>query len=430
MKESESGKVKFTIIIPTRERCDTLESALETCVSQDYGNLEIIVSDNFSQDRTKEVVDSFKDNRIRCINPGKRVSMSDNWEFALSHVHSGYVMYLGDDDGILPGALTELNEIINETHSEAISWKSAGYCWPECISENSGNMLTIPLKDSLIKRNSKEMLKEVAGFRMCYYELPMLYRGLVSYSAIKRASESGRFFHSMIPDVYSGIAIACITETYYYSSKPYTIEGISHHSTGAAIFNAADKKSEKKFLSEENIPFHSRMVYAPSMPILVAESLLQAHDHISSAKRFEIDMKGVISAAVGYAVTAPESQYNLVIGAVKEIAKINGVEEYVSQVIAANKNVPLRAVKPVPGVNIFLGQVLINCSKFGVCNVYEASLLCRHVIAMRKAGYFSLGHITMTTFGLIKREIQKRSGLPPFSLIKSFGIIRRILLKR
>ncbi len=75
--------MKFTVIIPTRERADTLYYSLKTCVTQDYDDLEILVSDNFSQDNTREVVESFKDPRIRYINTGKRVSMSDNWEFAV-----------------------------------------------------------------------------------------------------------------------------------------------------------------------------------------------------------------------------------------------------------------------------------------------------------------------------------------------------------
>ena len=51
----------FTVIIPTRERSDTLQHALHTCVIQDYDNLEILISDNLSQDHTREVVESYKD---------------------------------------------------------------------------------------------------------------------------------------------------------------------------------------------------------------------------------------------------------------------------------------------------------------------------------------------------------------------------------
>ena len=109
---SAQQSTKFTIVIPTRERCDTLYWSLHTCVSQRYENLEILVSDNYSQDATRDVVMSFNDPRIRYVNTGKRVSMTANWEFALAHVEDGYVTYIGDDDGMMPNALVELNQLI------------------------------------------------------------------------------------------------------------------------------------------------------------------------------------------------------------------------------------------------------------------------------------------------------------------------------
>lgn len=425
-------KTKFSIIIPTRERCDTLESTLKTCISQDYDNLEIIVSDNASQDQTKQVVKSFNDKRIKYINPGKRISMSHNWEFALSHVKNGYVMYLGDDDGILPGALSELDKIITETCCEAITWKSVGYNWPGHINEDARNLMSIPLKDSLEKRDSKKMLSDVIRFAAGYDALPMLYRGFISCGTIKRATDrSGKFFHSMIPDVFSGIVIACVTETYHYSSKPYTIEGVSHHSTGAATFtNTGNKKSETKFLSEKNIPFHQKMAYAPSFPILVTESLLQVQEYIPSAGQFRADIKNVMSAAAMNAINSKESQYNLVIEAVRKIGQINGMEEYASKIIAENKNVPLRAVKPVLGKNIFLGSLLVDASEFGVKNVYDASLLCRYLLTDEKIKYCSTYNIIKTTVGLAGRELRKRSGLSPRSLLASFGILKRAFLRK
>ncbi|OZA21859.1 MAG: hypothetical protein B7X93_13530 [Hydrogenophilales bacterium 17-61-9] len=82
---------KFTIIIPTRERADVLSGSLKTALMQEYDNLEILVSDNFSSDHTRDVVASFNDPRIRYVNTGKRLSMSHNWEFALSHVDGGWL---------------------------------------------------------------------------------------------------------------------------------------------------------------------------------------------------------------------------------------------------------------------------------------------------------------------------------------------------
>ena len=45
--------MKMTVIIPTRNRANTLRYALLTCTAQAYEDLEIIVSDNCSDDDTE-----------------------------------------------------------------------------------------------------------------------------------------------------------------------------------------------------------------------------------------------------------------------------------------------------------------------------------------------------------------------------------------
>jgi len=409
---SREKMIKFTVIIPTRERCDVLKSALKTCTMQKYDNLEIIVSDNFSQDGTKEAVESLKDGRVRYINTGKRISMSDNWEFALSHVDSGYVSYLGDDDGLLPGALEELSDIINRTGCDAISCKTAGYSWPDHINKSSRNLLRIPLGTSLEKRDSKEMLTDVINFNRDQAELPSLYRGFVKHEVIKKAvNGSGRFFHSRIPDVYSGIAVACVSDFYYYSHRPFAISGASHHSIGAAVaFNdGLDNKIVKKFLSEDNMPFHNKLVSATSSPINVAESFLQAQDHLSCAKSFSLDIKKCIKAAMQEVYYVPEKECDTVIEEIKKIASLNQLEDYASEVIASHKKVPARLNRPVLGFNPIRNHIIINCSEFGVRNVYDASILCNHILVLEKNGYHSVKGIFNTAVSLLKRELSNKN---------------------
>jgi len=409
MVKNMSNTTKLTVVIPTRERCDTLEGTIRTCVSQDCDDLEIIVSDNFSHDNTKEIVMSFKDERLRYINTGKRVSMSDNWEFALSHVDGGYVLCLGDDDGLLPGALAELQTIIRETDCEAIAWKSAEYYWPGCSEESYRNLLLIPLKTGLVERDAREMLREVLAFRRHYAELPLLYKGVVSHEAIKRAAqESGRFFHSMIPDVYSTIALASILQTYYYSFKPFALNGASPHSTGAAAFSAGQhRKPERDFLNEDNLPFHRMMIYAPSMAILVGESFLQVRDHVSAAKDFEIDLKLLVKAAVENAKRLPATQYERVIEAVKEIAGINQLSDYASQIIRENKNSPTSPFLSLILRSIIGRDLMVECDNYGVSDVYAASILCSDLLSMRTTAWKVYSTILIFIYNYIKKTSDK-----------------------
>ena len=112
---SREANPLINVVIPTRERADTLKFCLQTVLMQAYSNLRIIVSDNFSNDSTKDVVLRFNDERITYLNTGQRLSMSHNWEFALSKITDGWVTILGDDDGLLPGALERVAEIIKVT---------------------------------------------------------------------------------------------------------------------------------------------------------------------------------------------------------------------------------------------------------------------------------------------------------------------------
>ena len=126
----------LTIVIPTRNRSKTLYDTIRTCLNQNYKNLQIIISDNNSVDNTRETVKSFADIRIKYFNTGKSLSMSENFDFGLSKVNNGYVMIIGDDDGVLPNSIAYVNELINKTNCEAIVSHNAYYSWPETPNPN------------------------------------------------------------------------------------------------------------------------------------------------------------------------------------------------------------------------------------------------------------------------------------------------------
>lgn len=272
-------KIKFSIVIPTRERADTLFHTLTTCTAQDYEYLDIIVSDNFSQDSTREVVNSFTDPRIKYINTGKRVSMSHNWEFALGYVSDGWVSFLGDDDGLLPGALSTVSDVINRTGCQAVMSRMCSYTWPQ---NGAGGYLTVPLTRGTELRDGRKWLGKLMRGDAEYFDLPRLYvGGFVAIGAINRArAPSGAFFLSMNPDVYSAIALATVLDNYVMLKEPVTIGGLSSNSIGASggIFSQNPVPAEE-FFSEENIPFHSILAggeRSRSTEIFVYECYLQA----------------------------------------------------------------------------------------------------------------------------------------------------------
>lgn len=384
----------FNIIIPTRERADTLIHALQTVVSQDYENLNIIVSDNFSQDNTKDVVASFADKRIKYINTGKRVSMSHNWEFALSHVTGGWVSIIGDDDGLLPNALKRVNEIIDATGASAITSPWCHYYWPN-LEINSSSELTIPMGSGWEIRNSQEWLSRVMNGDANYIDLPWIYTGgFVHFSVLNNArSASGTFFQSCVPDVYSAIALASIGTPYVYLKEPVAIAGVSRHSNGASCLGINnEKKPEELFYSEGNIPFHHRFgsERISSIPMLVYESYLQAE--FLHNDELKINMEDQLLIAIS---KAEGSKKDEIYESCKKLSVLNGIdfsrieEKLEEKKIQAKKKfnpiasiryrigLLLRKYRPTELINAvnIVSYIKINGTEFGARNVYDISLI-------------------------------------------------------
>jgi glycosyltransferase involved in cell wall biosynthesis len=277
---------KITIIIPTRERCDVLESSLRTVTSQDYDNLEIIVSDNCSSDDTEGVVRRANDRRIRHINTGKRMSMSHNWEFALSHVREGWVSFIGDDDGLMPESIKTVADIIDTVDVEAIRSTCCTYHWPAIMGNDHGQLI-VPMGSGIELREASTWLGKVMRGTAKYPQLPVIYDGgFISFSALERVKrETGAFFSSCIPDLYSAVAIASVIDRYVFLRTPLAVSGVSKHSTGNASFSTKKDKNTtpvSTFYSESNIPFHSAIPLHEdgSVPVsfqaMVYESYLQS----------------------------------------------------------------------------------------------------------------------------------------------------------
>lgn len=298
---------RITVIIPTRERGDVLGASLRSVCAQTYADLDILVSDNCSTDGTADVVRATNDPRVRYVNTGRRLSMSHNWEFALSHVpvDDRYVMVIGDDDGIVPGALDRIADLIRETKAKAVTSNFATFIWPNTQNEDMGRLL-VPMRRGHEVRDSKKWLRRAIDGRAWYSELPMLYVGGVIHmsliDSIRR--RNGTFFQSCQPDIYSSVALSMVTDEYVFSYEPFGIAGHSRHSNGASWSasgncnaNSDALKANALFSSEPNIPWHADLPALPdgrlplSIDLLVYESYLQSayiHDDFFKLERGEM----------------------------------------------------------------------------------------------------------------------------------------------
>lgn len=131
-------KPLVSLIMPTLNRAHLLPRAIKSALNQTYTNFELIIIDDNSSDNTKEVIESFKDPRIRYHNRteyygaiGEGVLAAKNRGFDLAK--GTVIAKLDDDDELMPYALeTAINEL------RRLSNMSVKIIWFESINAESG----------------------------------------------------------------------------------------------------------------------------------------------------------------------------------------------------------------------------------------------------------------------------------------------------
>jgi hypothetical protein len=378
--------MKFSIVIPTRERCDTLLHCLRTCTMQEYEDLEIIVSDNASEDATHDVVAACGDPRVRYVNTGARLSMAGNWEFALQHVTGQFVTYVGDDDGLLPHAVRDVAGILRDTGSPALSWMKAEYAWPNHPDEAARNQLSIPLGSRLFHYSSDRIIRDLCRLWIPYTRAPVIYNSFVSMHALRSCvNGTGRFFHSVTPDVYSGMALLSQVSGYHYSLRPFSVNGASGHSNGtcaARIYEGGEASGPTgQFLRENDIALHPDfpMKTGGSVIGVVIEAFLQASDHCFGGG-LRIDLPQVVSKIVREVAGAAPVVYQGVVAQLRDVCGgRRDLERALDKALRRYPNSVAGPAAPPRGLSAD-NRLHVDAATFGVANVDDAARLVHEVI--------------------------------------------------
>ena len=103
-----------SIIIPTYNQCALLEKALQSVLAQTYTNFEVIIINNYSEDKTIEVVESFDDPRISLIHFKNHGSIAAARNLGINKSKGKYIALLDSDDLWLPNKIDVCLEHLEE----------------------------------------------------------------------------------------------------------------------------------------------------------------------------------------------------------------------------------------------------------------------------------------------------------------------------
>ena len=271
----------LSIIIPTRERAGTLVFTLASALDQASEDYEVVVSDNASEDDTADVVNANPDRRIRYFRTSSRLSMCDNYEFALAKARGEYVIIIGDDDAVIPGRLDSLLARLRILAKPVIHmWPLHIYDWPVDDRPAMATYIAPRYPESRLDLKLKaRRVMELGGWK--YYELPSPYHAAVPRKILDALRErTGRVFHSTQPDVFTAMAIPAFADDAVNIGETVTLNGRSAKSNGLGFVKRGALPNIERFISEYgNYVFHpSLYVGTSAMANMIPDAVLKAKD--------------------------------------------------------------------------------------------------------------------------------------------------------
>jgi len=243
--------MKFSVLLPTRNRLDLLKYAVETVLRQDYGNWEIVISDNDSGEDVAGYVRSIGDPRIRYFRTDRLVPVTDNWNNAIEKSTGDYVIMLGDDDGLVKGYFRmALNLIESYGEPDVIYVNSYLYAYPGVLPDHPDGYLRPygypavfgSARDPFFLQPSRarELVRASMDFRLLF-GFNMQY-SLVSRRIIQSLANRGPFYQSPFPDYYATNVLFLTAGRILVCPTPLVVIGISPKSYGCFYFNRREKE--------------------------------------------------------------------------------------------------------------------------------------------------------------------------------------------
>lgn len=114
-----TAKPTFSICIPNYNNGPYIGDTIQSVLDQTYQEFEIVIADNASTDNSIEVIEQFKDPRIRLYRNNYNIGFAPNLQRVTMHAQNDFINLLSADDQMKPQALETYAQILIERGQDA-----------------------------------------------------------------------------------------------------------------------------------------------------------------------------------------------------------------------------------------------------------------------------------------------------------------------
>lgn len=133
MQTDQAAPPFFSIVVPTFNRADSIIATIEGCLSQRFGDFELLIVDDGSTDNTKEVVAQIHDPRLIYL-PQQNAGPAAARNRGVEQAQGQYIAFLDADDSWFPEYLEHARQFLDKhshdfIYSQIIVDRGVGRYW-------------------------------------------------------------------------------------------------------------------------------------------------------------------------------------------------------------------------------------------------------------------------------------------------------------
>lgn len=157
----EHTNKKVSVIVPLYNMDTLISKCIKSLIDQTYSNIQIVIIDDGSTDKSGKLADEYKDNdsRITVIHHPQNLGIANGIDTGIRNSIGDYILFLDSDNYIAPDMIEILLRIMNDCDCDVVQ------CGAYCFTDESDSIIdrftdTDEIFKSAIILEKEEIIKD------------------------------------------------------------------------------------------------------------------------------------------------------------------------------------------------------------------------------------------------------------------------------
>lgn len=245
----------ISICIPTRNAEKHLDQCLQSILLQKYPNLEVIISDDQSTDKTLAICSNFKEKAVFPVHIIQHVpsAMADNWNNSVKHANGEYIKFLFQDDVLHNDCIAKMMAGVKQGASNQFVFCNRDFLVDEALKKNRTIQNWIIRYKNLASLWKFDLSKGMDGKALLHkssnlFAYPLNKVGEPTVTLISRKIFDNHFFNNTLQQMTDVEFYYRVFSQSYITYIPEKLVSVRLHANQQTQKNLAKKNADEDLL--------------------------------------------------------------------------------------------------------------------------------------------------------------------------------------